>query len=143
MSSAYLALSIKDFDHMTPTELVREWISRFNRADIDGLAELYAENATNHQVVTEPLVGRESIRRMFEIEFGRAKMTCIEENLIESDGWAVLEWSDPTGLRGCGFFQISNDKIVFQRGYFDQLSFFRLQGIEVPDSYLADPKHLD
>lgn len=129
---------------MTPTELVREWIRRFNRADIEGLANLYAENATNHQVVTEPLIGRHAIRQMFEIEFGRAEMTCIEENLLESGDWAVLEWSDPNGLRGCGFFQVLNDQIVFQRGYFDQLSFFRSQGINVPDSYLGtQPKNMD
>jgi limonene-1,2-epoxide hydrolase len=121
---------------MSPAELVREWIERFNRGDVDGLAELYAVDATNHQVVTDPLVGREAIREMFAIEFSRAEMTCIEENLLESGDWAVLEWSDPNGLRGCGFFQVVNDEIVFQRGYFDQLSFFRLQGLEVPESYL-------
>jgi hypothetical protein len=27
--------------------------------------------------------------------------------------------------------------IVFQRGYLDQLSFFRLRGLPVPDSYLG------
>ena len=73
---------------------------------------------------------------MFATEFARAKMVCIEENLLESGNWAILEWSDPLGLRGCGFFQVHDDQIVFQRGYFDQLTFFRLQGIPVPDEYL-------
>ncbi len=79
---------------MTPKELVQEWVRRFNEADIDGLASLYAENATNRQVVMAP-------------------------------------------LRGCGFFRVLRDQIVFQRGYFDQLSFFRLQGLAVPENYLA------
>ena len=122
---------------MTPTELVREWITRFNQGDIDGLCKLYADDAVNHQVVTEPLVGRDAIRKMFEIEFARAEMTCVEENLLQSGDWAILEWSDPTGLRGCGFFQVRNDRIIFQRGYFDQLTFFRHQGIPVPDHYLS------
>ncbi|WP_428266245.1 nuclear transport factor 2 family protein [Haliangium sp.] len=121
---------------MTPRELVEQWIVCFNRADIDGLAALYAPDAVNHQVVTEPLHGRDAIRRMFETEFGRAKMTCIRENLFDCGDWAILEWRDPTGLRGCGFFQVRDDQIVFQRGYFDQLSFFRLQGLPVPASYL-------
>lgn len=43
---------------MTPSDLVREWGRRFNAADIDGLAALYAEDAVNHQVVTDPLHGR-------------------------------------------------------------------------------------
>lgn len=37
----------------------------------------------------------------------------------------------------CGFFRIENERIVAQRGYFDQLSFFRSQRIPVPDEYLG------
>jgi limonene-1,2-epoxide hydrolase len=122
---------------MTPRELVRKWVALFNQGSIEGLLSLYAIDAVNHQVVTDPLRGRGEIRRMFEIEFGRARMTCIIERIFEDGEWAILEWSDPTGLRGCGFFQIQRDQIVFQRGYFDQLSFFRLQGIPIPDKYLG------
>lgn len=122
---------------MTPKEVIREWIKRFNAADVEGLAQLYAPTAINHQVVMDPLHGRAAIKRMFTIEFERAKMTCIEENLLESGEWAILEWRDPIGLQGCGFFQIKNDQIVFQRGYFDQLTFFTLQGIPIPESYLG------
>ena len=122
---------------MTPKQLVQEWVRRFNSGDIDGLASLYAPDAINHQVVMDPLYGRAAIRQMLEIEFGRATMVCIVENVFEDGDWAILEWSDPKGLRGCGFFQVQNDQIVFQRGYFDQLSFFRQQGIEVPERYLG------
>ncbi|MNC91957.1 hypothetical protein D3C83_83060 [compost metagenome] len=87
-------------------------------------------------MVTEPLHGRAAIRRLFEIEFGRAEMTCIVENLFGDGEWAILEWRDPLGLRGCGFFQVRHDQIVFQRGYFDQLSFFRQQGLPVPERFL-------
>jgi limonene-1,2-epoxide hydrolase len=123
---------------MTPKELVRTWVDRFNAGDVDGLAALYARDATNHQVVTDPLIGREAIRRLFEIELGRATMVCQVENLFEDGEWAILEWSDPNGLRGCGFFHVQHDQIVFQRGYFDQLSFFRLQGLAVPERYLGE-----
>jgi len=122
---------------MSPKQLVQEWVSRFNKADVDGLASLYAADATNHQVVMDPLLGREAIRQMFRTEFGRAEMICLIENIFEDGQWAILEWSDPAGLRGCGFFHVQDDQIVFQRGYFDQLSFFRLQGIPVPENYLG------
>jgi len=122
---------------MTPRALVQEWVRRFNAADIDGLAALYAEDAVNHQVVMAPLHGRAAIRSMFEIEFARALMVCIVENIFEDGEFAILEWRDPLGLRGCGFFQVRDDRIIFQRGYFDQLSFFRQQGIVVPDNYLG------
>ena len=122
---------------MSPKELVQQWVRNFNEANIDARVALYAANATNHQVVTEPLVGKETIRSMFETELNRAEMTCIVENLFEVEDWAILEWSDPNGLRGCGFVQVQDGQIVLQRGYFDQLSFFRLQGIAPPETYLA------
>lgn len=123
---------------MSPKQVVQEWVSRFNAADVDGLVALYAADATNHQVVTDPLVGRDAIRSMFVTEFSRATMTCIVENIFEDGEWAILEWKDPLGLRGCGFFHVRDEHIVFQRGYFDQLSFFRQQGIPVPETYLGD-----
>jgi limonene-1,2-epoxide hydrolase len=122
---------------MSPRDLVRQWVQLFNQANIEELVRLYAPDAINHQVVTDPLRGREEIRHMFEVEFGRATMTCLVENIFEDGDWAILEWRDPKGLRGCGFFQIQNDQIIFQRGYFDQLSFFRQQGISINDKYLG------
>ena len=124
-------------DVPSPKALICTWVDCFNRADIAGLTALYAPDAVNHQVVTEPLEGRDAIRRMFETEFERATMTCIVENLFEDGEWAILEWKDPLGLRGCGFFRVRDGLIVFQRGYFDQLSFFRQQGLPIPDSYLG------
>ncbi|MDX2127627.1 MAG: nuclear transport factor 2 family protein [Chloroherpetonaceae bacterium] len=120
----------------SPIEVVEEWIQHFNHADLNALTELYDENAINHQVVMQPLIGISAIREMFEIEFSRAKMVCIKEAIYPSGDWAILEWRDPNGLRGCGFFKIQNEKIVFQRGYFDQLTFFRKQGLEIPSDYL-------
>ena len=122
---------------MSPAQVVQEWVSRFNRADVDGLVALYSPGATNHQVVMEPLVGRDAIRQMFVTEFRRATMTCSVERILEDGDWAALEWSDPTGLRGCGFFHVRDGQIVFQRGYFDQLSFFRRQGLPLPETYLG------
>jgi hypothetical protein len=52
-------------------------------------------------------------------------MVCIVENIFEDGQWAILEWRDPLGLRGCGFFRIEEDKIAFQRGYWDRLSFLK------------------
>lgn len=123
---------------MKPIDVVTAWVDRFNEGDMDGLIALYAPEAVNHQVVTDPLEGRDAIRRMFEIEFSRAKMVCIPERIHEAGAWAILEWRDPLGLRGCGFFHVVDGKIVFQRGYFDQLTFFRAQGIPVPDEYLGN-----
>ena len=74
---------------------------------------------------------------LFRTECARATIVCEVEQILEDGEWAVMEWRDPLGLRGCGFFQVRDGRIVFQRGYFDQLSFFRQQGLAVPDRYLG------
>lgn len=116
----------------TPKSVVRAWVDAFNRADVEELTSLYAEDATNHQVAEAPVEGREAIRQMFAREFEAAQMTCIVENLFEDGEWAILEWRDPLGLRGCGFFHVVVGRIQFQRGYWDKLSFLRKHGLPLP-----------
>ena len=106
----------------------------FNRADATALAALYHENAINHQVANTPVEGREAIQAMFETEFAAAKMVCLVENMFEDGEWAILEWKDPLGLRGCGFFHVVDGKIIFQRGYWDKLSFLRAHNLPVPNN---------
>ena len=117
---------------MEPREVVKNWVSAFNRGDADEVAAFYTKEAVNHQVIQEPMKGREAIREMFAGEFERAKMVCQIENIFQDGDWAILEWTDPKGLRGCGFFNIVEDKIIFQRGYFNELSFLRQQGLPLP-----------
>lgn len=117
---------------MKPKELVRRWVETFNKADADALAEFYDDKAINHQVANEPVEGKDAIREMFISEFAQADMVCIVENIFEDGEWAILEWKDPLGLRGCGFFHVMNGKIVYQRGYWDKLSFLRQHGLPIP-----------
>lgn len=117
---------------MSPREVVKSWVDAFNRADAELLAGMYEEDAINHQVAEAPIAGRHAIQAMFAAEFSRAKMVCIVENIFEDGEWAILEWKDPLGLRGCGFFHVVNGKIVFQRGYWDKLSFLRMHGLPIP-----------
>lgn len=117
---------------MKPKEVVQKFVLAFNNADPGALAELYSDHAINHQVAEQPVKGREAIRIMFENSFTEAEMTCIVENIFEDGEWAILEWRDPLGLRGCGFFHVIDSKIVFQRGYWDKLSFLRQHGLPIP-----------
>jgi limonene-1,2-epoxide hydrolase len=119
---------------MSPRELVQHWVNSFNRRDVDALAAFYSQDATNHQVAESPIVGREAIRKMFAAGFAQAEMTCIVEQILQDGEWAILEWSDPLGLRGCGFFRVVNDQIVVQRGYWDKLTFLRLHSLPIPES---------
>jgi limonene-1,2-epoxide hydrolase len=116
---------------MTPREVVEEWVRRFNAADADAIAELYHEGAVNHQVMQEPVCGKAAIREMFQREFATAEMTCVADIIHEARDVAILEWVDPNGLRGCGFFTIKDGRIAYQRGYWDRLSFLKLHGLPI------------
>lgn len=117
---------------MTPKSLVKRWVEIFNEGDAGKIAELYHPDAVNHQVANKPVIGKEAIRKMFADEFGAADMNCIVEHIFEDGEWAILEWKDPLGLRGCGFFQVVEGRIKFQRGYWDKLSFLKLHNLPMP-----------
>ena len=114
---------------MQPKQLVEAWVEAFNRRDVDALVDCYADDATNHQVAEAPARGKAQIRQLFVDAFATAEMTCEIDNLFEDGDWAILEWKDPIGLRGCGFFQVRDGKIRFQRGYWDKLTFLSLHGL--------------
>lgn len=117
---------------MRPRELVAAWVEAFNRADAHALASFYSDTAINHQVADSPVEGRAAILEMFDAGFAAAEMVCIVEHIFEDGEWAILEWRDPLGLRGCGFFHVVDDQIVFQRGYWDKLTFLRQHNLPIP-----------
>ena len=117
---------------MKPRELVEKWVIAFNSGDAGSISEFYSDDAVNHQITQLPVEGKTAIKNMFESEFAQAEMTCIIENIFEDGEWAILEWKDPLGLRGCGFFHIKGEKIVFQRGYWDKLSFLKIHNLPIP-----------
>lgn len=117
---------------MEPKQVVQAWVEAFNRADADLISSYYTDDAINHQLANQKVIGREAIHAMFNEEFSTAKMVCIVENIFQDGDWCILEWKDPLGLRGCGFFQIENNMIKLQRGYWDKLSFLRQHGLPIP-----------
>lgn len=116
---------------MSPRAVVERWVERFNAGDAAGLGALYHEDAVNHQVTQAPVAGRAAIEAMFAREFAAAEMTCIPEAIHEAGEVVALEWRDPLGLRGCGFFTVRAGRIAFQRGYWDKLSFLKLHGLPI------------
>lgn len=116
---------------MQPKQLVESWVEAFNQGDADKVSAFYAEDAVNHQVANDPVVGKHAIHQMFAEEFATAEMVCIVENIFADGEWAILEWKDPIGLRGCGFFHVVDGLIVFQRGYWDKLSFLKAHNLPI------------
>lgn len=50
---------------LRPKEVVCKWVDAFNGHDVDAIVSLYHDNATNHQVTNEPVIGIDAIREMF------------------------------------------------------------------------------
>jgi limonene-1,2-epoxide hydrolase len=117
---------------LSPSEVVKAWLRAFNRADPDAMASFYASDASLHLVPEQPVEGHEAIREVFVALFAGPELIWMVENLFENGEWAILEWRDPLGLRGCGFFQVLEGQIAVQRSYLDRLSFLRQHGLPVP-----------
>lgn len=115
----------------SPKKVIEQWLHAFNTADTATLESLYAVDAVNHQMPASPINGRQAIGTMFREEFAAApEMHCIPVQIIEEGNWAVLEWTDPKGFNGCGFFEIKDGLIKTQRGYWDRLTFNKLYNIK-------------
>tara|TARA_B100000508_G_scaffold139802_1_gene138929 strand:+ start:20474 stop:20800 length:327 start_codon:yes stop_codon:yes gene_type:complete len=96
---------------MNPKALVEKWVDAFNQANAKKLADFYHDDAINHQVANEPVIGKQAIEEMFFSEFNSTEMVCIPEHIFEDGEWVILEWKDPLGLKGCGFFHITQGRL--------------------------------
>ena len=129
--------------------LLRTWIGAFQSCELDAVIACYADDAVNLQVAAgEPSLGIEQIRRdTAEFFQGFPDAWSRVENLIGDGDRAAWEWvgggtfagefygNQPTGrtfeIRGCGFFTFRDSKIVYQRGYWDKLSWFSQIGLPI------------
>ena len=66
-----------------------------------------------------PVEGREAIEKFHRDTFSGGPLTCTPVNMIAEGEWVALEWTDPEGFRGSGFFHVVDELIVAQRGYWD------------------------
>ena len=67
---------------LRPKEVVCKWVDAFNNHDVEAIVSLYHDNATNHQVTNDPVIGIDAIREMFTAEFATADMTAIVETVV-------------------------------------------------------------
>jgi hypothetical protein len=104
---------------MGTRQTIERWVECFNAGECQAIAALYADDAVNHQIPLEPVVGRAAIEEFHRQTFSRGPLTCTPINLVVDGDWGALEWIDPDGFRGCGFFRVRDGLIQHQRGYWD------------------------
>jgi NAD(P)H-dependent FMN reductase len=95
---------------LRPKWLVTEWVEAFNRGEADALSSFYSSEAIQQHAGEVPVQGREAIRKRLAGGFATGAVTCVVENLFEDGEWAILEWRDPKGARGCGVFHVVNGR---------------------------------
>lgn len=111
---------------MEPREVLQQWLDAFNSGNAAAVSDLYDDNAINHQVAYAPVVGKAAIAERYADIFSNNHVGCIPVNIFQDGEWAILEWKDPDGLRGSGFFHIRQGKIILHRGYWDKATLERL-----------------
>lgn len=134
---------------MNSRELLLLWIEAFRARDLKRVIDCYADDAVNFQVAAgQPSIGIAQIEKDTAAFFhGFPDAWSTVENLIGDGDRAAWEWvgggsflgefygNQPNGrsfeIRGCGFFEFRGDKIVYQRGYWDKLSWFSQIGLPI------------
>ena len=54
---------------LRPKEVVCKWVDAFNDHDVDAIVSLYHDNATNHQVTNDPVIGIEASEKCLRQNF--------------------------------------------------------------------------
>jgi ketosteroid isomerase-like protein len=60
---------------LRPKEVVCKWVDAFNNHDVEAIVSLYHDNATNHQVTNDPVIGIDAIREMFTTKLSKLNAT--------------------------------------------------------------------
>ena len=75
---------------MKPKEILLQWINAFNNSDPETISALYDDNAVNHQVANDPVIGRTAIKQMFENEFSQAEMIVLSKIYLKTVNGSFL-----------------------------------------------------
>lgn len=106
---------------MNAKQVVESWVAAFNRADVDGLAGLYHEEAVRSPRAGDPQSGRAAVVSALERELSLRPRARVVERIhvgeAEEVEWAALEWREGEGCRGCSVFYVRWGQIVLQRDY--------------------------
>ena len=95
-------------------EVAKAWLKAVNHADVAQLRAVYARDAVFEHVTEGRVAGRDAVEALLAT---RAADTLHALNLLEDGEWAILEWRDTQGRRGCDLFNIRYGRIVVHRRY--------------------------
>ena len=121
-----------------PLVVAHNMVNAWNRLDVDGIADLFAEDGRFQSMMqTEPLVGREAIRSHFgALLEGATALELQLRNIAENNGVVFLERVDVFSYKGregsvpvVAVLEIRDGKVQAWREYYDRASLMREMGI--------------
>jgi limonene-1,2-epoxide hydrolase len=119
--------------HSAPTQVVERFLDLLRTEDIDGAAELLAQDVEYVNVGLPTVHGRERVRRLLRATLGLDGVGFeVYLHTISADGSSVLTERTDVMKFGrlriqfwvCGRFDVHNGQIVLWRDYFDQMNFW-------------------
>ncbi len=115
----------------TNASIVRRFIADWSHLDADRLAEYFSEDGVYHNIPTQPVAGKEAVRRYSAAFLATWNSTDWEILNLVGDGQLVfVERIDRTVVKGkavnlpcCGVFEMRDGKIAVWRVYFERANF--------------------
>jgi limonene-1,2-epoxide hydrolase len=118
-----------------PGQLVIMFLATWDSGDVDGMLDLFAEDAVYHNMPLDPAVGKPAIRELVTQYFNTMESGLhaeIHRQLV--DGNVVMnERTDTCTLDGgeivvpvCGVFDVENGQVKAWRDYYDGTPFARM-----------------
>lgn len=120
-------------NHSPPTQVVERFLDLLRTEDIDGAAELLAQDVEYVNVGLPAVHGRKRVRRLLRATLGLDGAGFeVYLHAISADGSSVLTERTDVMKFGrlriqfwvCGRFDVRDGQIVLWRDYFDQLNFW-------------------
>jgi limonene-1,2-epoxide hydrolase len=120
-------------DHSAPMRVVEQFLDLLRTEDIDGAAELLAQDVEYVNVGLPTVHGRKRVRRLLRATLGLDGAGFeVYLHTISADGSSVLTERTDVMKFGrlriqfwvCGRFDVHDGQVVLWRDYFDQLNFW-------------------
>jgi limonene-1,2-epoxide hydrolase len=120
-------------------DVVQRWTDAWNRLDWNGVADSFAEHATNHSMMDEPVAGREKIRdrtrllmeRVRHIDISLVRLSLLADGVVAAERIDSCQRSDGSWGRVpvAGFYEVTDGRIIAKRDYYDRSQLLDAMGL--------------
>lgn len=136
-----------------PEAVAMEMVDAWNDVDLDRVVELFTPDGVLHSMMTDPIVGRDSLRSHLKPLFdGIDELNLALKRVVVDGDTVFIERIDEfvfKGKRGAvpvvGVLVIRDGAVAEWREYYDRAQLYGEMGIPVPDrnAAAASTQHMD